>query len=566
MRPTIGGAAAALFVAVALYSEVATAQARGSARNSPASGTRAVAIRAELADVLLQSRQYDDAAREYRALLRNDPKNRAYRLNLARALAWGERFEEAEAELRALSAQQPGNIRITALLLTVRQALSPRADVAAQWLAERAGSPEYRRILARALARDGRLVEALAQYDTLIQQQRSADLFLERAYIHLERRNHAAAETDLNAAIAIGPTAEALVALGDLRRWRGDLGSAHALYDRARNLSPTSAEVAAGFARLARDERPAAAFFPQVSDVPGWQTASTATSDNLGALLTTVAMRRGFARGAFDGSGGVKVLRMSDRTMGPSGEAFGYGADLAVAGEATHRELYARARARAGFVNNSRADVAPDAAFTLAAWVRAWGAAAEIATGPAYPSLVTLASFLPLEASGALLTERSTTISVAGPIGSLDAAARRQWSAFSDGNSRSTVEGFVRYAVAPQFALLYAGSMVEFAQPSALYWDPARYVAHSAGAEFASRRLRGFFTALRVLPGLAWSNERLVAPRDSVAHRTGPQLTTSAEIGYRGEAWELTSTFGYSRGRAGDYERFDGLIQVRFVP
>ena len=32
--------------------------------------TRATAIRAELAEVLLQSRQYDDAAREYRALLR----------------------------------------------------------------------------------------------------------------------------------------------------------------------------------------------------------------------------------------------------------------------------------------------------------------------------------------------------------------------------------------------------------------------------------------------------------------------------------------------------------------
>ena len=164
---------------------------------APLAGGRATAIRAELAQVLLQSRQYDDAAREYRALLQHSPSNRSYRLNLARALAWGERFPEAEAELRILAAQQPGNPTVDALQISVRKALSPPAYQAARWLAERPGSPEYRRILARALARDGRTAEAFAHYDTLLAQRRAADLLLERAYVHLQRRNHANAETDL---------------------------------------------------------------------------------------------------------------------------------------------------------------------------------------------------------------------------------------------------------------------------------------------------------------------------------------------------------------------------------
>ncbi|HEU4997148.1 MAG TPA: tetratricopeptide repeat protein [Gemmatimonadaceae bacterium] len=563
MTWTTRHATGALLAALVVSAGVANAQARRSSP-APAAGPRSVAIRAELADVLLQSRQYDDAAREYRALLRNDPRNRSYRMNLARALAWGQRFEEAEAELRVLSVQQPGSASIASLLLTVRQAMSPSAEIAATWAAERPGSPDYRRILARALARDGRHEEAVAQYDTLIAQQRTAGLFLERAYINIERRNHAAAESDLNAAIATRPNAEALVLLADLRRWRGDLGSAHALYTRAHQLSPNSAAVAAGFAQLARDERPAAAFLPQVSDGPGWQTASTATTDNLGALLTTVAARRGFEHGPIGGSAGAKLLRLTDRTA-VADKALGYGADVALAGEATHRELFARARASVGFVNNPQADAVPDASFTLAAWVRAWGAALEASTGPAYPSLVTLASFLPQD-DGSLLTERSATISIAGPIQRLDIAARRQVSAFSDGNARSSLEAFARYPIVPQVSLLYAGSSIAFAQPSTQYWDPARYVSHSIGAEYAVRSTRGLSAALRILPGLAWANERPLSGPDSIVQRRGSLLSAGAEFGYRGESWELTTVFGYSRGRAGDYERYDGRIQARYAP
>ena len=58
--------------------------------------------------------------------------------------------------------------------------------------------------------------------------------------------------------------------------------------------------------------------------------------------------------------------------------------------------MYARARVRAGFLHHPSADLVPDAAFTLTAWVRAWGAGVETSTGPAYPTFFTMASFVPL--------------------------------------------------------------------------------------------------------------------------------------------------------------------------
>ncbi|MGH7679191.1 MAG: tetratricopeptide repeat protein, partial [Gemmatimonadaceae bacterium] len=344
--------AAALLGALLLGTSVASAQSRGAGSRTSAARNRA--IRAELAEVLLQSKQYDDAAREYRALLYAEPDNRAYRLNLARALAWGRRFREAEGELRILASRQPGNPVVEALLVTVRKALTPSANEAAQWVEERPGSADYRRIFARALAREGRPDEALRQYDLLLPQQRSAELLLERAYLHVEQHNNSEAETDLFASIAMGPSVDALLMLGDLRRWRGDLGSAHKLYSHARSIAPASSDVAAAFARLARDERPAAAFIPQASDAPGWQTTSTTTADNLGALLTTVAMRRGFKAQRLDGSVGVKALRLSDHLVGgddlppiagPGGvpdAGLGFGADVAISGEVAYRELYGR--------------------------------------------------------------------------------------------------------------------------------------------------------------------------------------------------------------------------------
>jgi thioredoxin-like negative regulator of GroEL len=107
-----------------------------STRATPAQAQASPAlVRAELAAVLLQSKKYDDAAREYRSLLSRDASNDEYRLGLARALAWGNRFRDAEVELRALQARHVQPSTVDSLLRSVRDAMEPRASEAAEWVA-----------------------------------------------------------------------------------------------------------------------------------------------------------------------------------------------------------------------------------------------------------------------------------------------------------------------------------------------------------------------------------------------------------------------------------------------
>src|SRR5262245_34847962 len=94
----------AVIVAVALGviwpSDSQSQRPRGVTR--PLTSRSSANVRAELAAVLLQSRKYDEAAREYRVLLARDPASFEYRLGLARALAWGDRPRDAERELLLL--------------------------------------------------------------------------------------------------------------------------------------------------------------------------------------------------------------------------------------------------------------------------------------------------------------------------------------------------------------------------------------------------------------------------------------------------------------------------------
>jgi tetratricopeptide (TPR) repeat protein len=141
-------------------------QSRRSRGSSPAAGT--VAVRGELASVLLQSGRYDEAAREFRLLLARDASNFDYRLGLARALAWGDHPRDAEREIVQLLAKRPNTPGLDSLLRAVRDAYDPRAVDAAQWVTSDPFYAPYRVALARALAREGLYRLAIAHYDTLL--------------------------------------------------------------------------------------------------------------------------------------------------------------------------------------------------------------------------------------------------------------------------------------------------------------------------------------------------------------------------------------------------------------
>jgi hypothetical protein len=262
-------------------------------------------------------------------------------------------------------------------------------------------------------------------------------------------------------------------------------------------------------------------------------------------------------------SAGIRALRLTDHAADIGGGEGGYGADLAISRETSHRQFHARVRARAGFIHHPSMDLTPEGAVSLAAFAGAWGVGAELATSPAYPSLVTLASMLPLS-DGTRLREQSSAISAAGPLGQVDVAARYQSASLSDGNARAALHGYARVPAGRPLAFVYSASSLAYDEPSPLYWSPERYIAHSAGAEYALRRVRGVSFVARALPGIAWTTER-----DSTGarvERNAMQLSGGVEMSYRAPRWEIGGGLSYGRGRAGGYERFDAMVRGRFLP
>lgn len=552
---------ARLLFGVAILAALVTIPADAAAQNA-----RALAIRAEMASVLLQSKRYDEAAREYRVLLAHSPRNYTHRLNLARALMWGNRPREAEHELSVLISQRGREPQLEAMLLGARQQLQPSADEAQAWLRERRSSLEYRRILARALTRERRSAEALAQYDTLILQRPSPGHFLERAYVHASRRDFDAAERDVAASLQLGPTGggDAYILRGDLYRARGNYSAARAAYWDARRLT-SGVDLAGAMARLARDERPPVGLLPDVyGDARGWRAATATTGDNLGVNLTTATVRRGTWLAGFDASAGVKLRRLASSASSPLDDGSAFGADVALSREGTRGRMYGRVRGRVGFLAHPAAKVAPEGGIAAVGFYDAWGIGFELDVGPAYPELLSVEAFLPSPVSGEQLRKQSSTISFAGPLGALDVGASREHAAISDGNTRTTLQGLARIPLKPTVSLVYAGSALSFAQPSARYWSPDRYLSHGIGPELRLRRTRGLSASLRVLPGVAFTTEH---PTDSsTASGSAFQLTGSGSLGYRGTGWEVGAGASYGRGRGGDYQRFDATIYMSYAP
>lgn len=66
------------------------------------SGINKISVRHRLAEINLNYGWYQDALREYRALINMNPENRLYRIGYARALAWIGNFEDAVVEYRIL--------------------------------------------------------------------------------------------------------------------------------------------------------------------------------------------------------------------------------------------------------------------------------------------------------------------------------------------------------------------------------------------------------------------------------------------------------------------------------
>lgn len=256
-----------LALCVTTRGQAQRAKGGGPARTPSSSrGKSQTTIRAELAAVLLQSRRYAEAAREYRLLVQREPANRSYRLNLARALAWGDQPREAEPILAQLHREQPVDGTIVTLLRSTRDAFEPRAAEVAAWVGEEPGYRPYRIALARALAREHLFGLAAAQYDTLLRTSdfgatpSVATLRLELADVYARSGDWTSGARGLRELLAATPRDTALRhGLAILLTNGNDVRSALAEYDTLLATAPTAAfYVNRARLHLAHDDEPAA--------------------------------------------------------------------------------------------------------------------------------------------------------------------------------------------------------------------------------------------------------------------------------------------------------------------
>ena len=251
-------------LATAVVSSVPLAAQRP-ARGAGSARPGTSVVRAEFASVLLQAGRYDEAAREYRALLLRDPESFDYRLGLARALAWGERHREAEAELTRLATRRPGSTEVSQLLRSVRASLEPRAVEAAAWVAAEPLYQPYRLSLARALARERMPRLAIAHYDTLLLRGGVSGtdqpaLVREMVDAFVAAGDRTGAEAALRRSLQLGPADTALRhALATLFAGGRRFAAARAQYDSLIAVAPTAVLfVERARVRVALGDRPGA--------------------------------------------------------------------------------------------------------------------------------------------------------------------------------------------------------------------------------------------------------------------------------------------------------------------
>jgi len=567
-------------------------------------------VRMELAAVLLQSRRYAEAAREYRAILATRPGSYPARLGLAQALAWSKQHRAAENELRVLRAQHPGRREVAALLRSVRQSLEPGVREAAGWFADDPGHPAYRRALARALVREGRAREAVPHYERLISFDASpalmteaaqamlearqhdkaaavldralqrapsnAELLLIRAQLNLARRDLVAAEADALASLKSAPSSRGYVLLGDLRRWRADYDHARAAYAYARRLGPTTAGVRAASARLQRDERPILAFIPTDDRAGGWHLRSGTVNDNAGVAYTTMGVRRELElRPGSSASVEVELRRMREQSALIDAQVSGAAWAVGVAHELVTGPWLVVLQGRGGFAHHFESSI-PVVGVSVASWYGPWAFSLEVAHRPAYPTLLTTAAIAAPDETP--LRESTFTAATGGPIGIVDFAVSAQRAALSDDNQRTTFQVATRVPLTRNSSLIGALSGMRFDEASDRYWAPESYVAGAAGFELTTGKPLGFNIGVRALAGPAHSIEEVVTERLTRVGRrqvltrvvekeehAALQYSAGLDLGYRGAARGVGLTLGYSTGRAGGYSRFEASVYATLL-
>jgi hypothetical protein len=413
---------------------------------------------------------------------------------------------------------------------------------------------------------DGRWkIEGRAQYDTLIAMAPTAGLFTERGQLRLEMADTSGAASDMAAA---------------MYRARGDNAAARTMYHfalaRLNDQPDARLSVKAELAEMAREDRPVAAFAPIVGDDPGWGVRSEGAGDNLGVYYAGSTLSGTLPLGDNVRFGAAALHQyLGERSDQRSISLTAVGAEGSLSAKAGYGSFLLGADVEGGSLHLPGGRSVPIGSATVATWMSAWEMAFSESEGPAYPTLLTTTSVQPLTGAVDAITEQSATAMLGGPIGRADVAVSGQQTRLSDGNRRTTMQGYARYPLAPGTNIVYSGTRLRFSNRSTRYWDPISYDAHAVGLELGSQNYRGFSAAVRALPGLAWTRDVATGVSlGSVSRNRAPrpppfvdtrafQLTTGGELTWRDPRWEGTAGVSYGQGRTGDYRRFGATFGMR---
>jgi tetratricopeptide (TPR) repeat protein len=537
----------------------------------------------------------DPTAVEAAAWLRASPDYLPYRVALARALAREDpRRSIAQFDTLRLAALAGAKDAPPEALLVREEAdayvamgARPSAITLLGGALDKAPrDTALRRALAITLF-DAKMLDASrAQYDTLIATAPTATAYVGRANAALALGDTVAAAQDLSRSITLAPNYAAYASLAAMARDDENFVNARLLYDAARRVAPDAEsrrDLAVAYGQLARDERPVAAFAPDLGGEPGWTMTTRSAADN--ARVSYISMDAG--RAAPISGGFVSTLDIGMRRIAQSGPAgapaaMGTAASFGLARQIVVGRAIVGGSANAGFVTHPGIATFGRGSVTVGGWYDAWNLALGLSREPAYEALFTPNALSLGDGVTPALVAKSTTISGGGPIGRVDAAARwtRTW--LSDGNAGQTIDIDARAplgaGVSPHLFVVYEGNITSYAAATTLYWDPIRYVSNAIGPEIGTHHLRGLSMSARVLAGFASATERdtlgaVADPRErervardaGVVRQSALQLTTAGEASYRAAWWEAAADVAYGRSRAGQYQRLSAALTIRVL-
>lgn len=540
----------------------------------------------------------DPTAAEAARWLRESPDYVPYRIALARALAREDpRHAIAQFDTLRLAAlagdrdtpPEPLLIREEADAFVAMGARTSAIMLVGVAVAQAPRDTALRHSLAEMLSDADMFTAARAEYDTLIAEAPSATAYLGHANVALALHDTITADHDLERSSAIHASYQAYYLMASLAREREDFASARLLYDAARRAAPDASsrwEVAAAWGELAREERPLVAFAPDFGSDSGWTTTTQSAADNANVSYLSIDTRHAAPLGdGFVSDVAVGVRRIAQGgTLGPS-PVMGAAASLGIARHVVMGPTMFGAAANAGVVAHPGLATFGRGSLTVGEWLDAWAIGLGLSREPAYESLFTPA-VLSLASETRPLVANTATLSGGGPIGPLDVAANwtRTW--LSDHNASRSLDANARVpvsAVSPYLYAVYEGTVLSYAAPTTLYWDPVRYTSNAVGPELASHHEHGLSLSVRLLAGLANETDRDtmtatldVAPRGRQAprpvsaetqliHRSALQLSTGGEADYRAAWWEGSADLGYGRARAGGYQRFSATFTMRVL-